>query len=410
MKILYLCQRVPYPPNKGEKIRTYHQLVYLKAQGCDIHILCPTENTQDLEYAETLRKKLACQVVTSPLRRKPFRLLTGLLKNQSLSTANFWSKALLSELKSWIQSESFDWVICTSSAMSEYLRQLNLQDIKPASPKLGVDFMDLDSDKWRQYADTARGPMRWVYQREAKKIHALEAWCGIHGDACWLIAENEVALYRQHHKCTLQHAAADTISAIGNGIDLSSFKPSTTKQWHFERPTFLFTGVMDYLPNEDAAMQFLEHAWQKILKEYPEARFVVAGMNPTPKLEQRAAQMHNVVLTGFVDDIIAYYQTADVFVAPFTLARGVQNKILQAMACGLPTVTTPIGAEGIAHTPNEDLIVVDTPEQFAETLFLALKTPEHLIQLGQAARERMETQYAWPAQLHPFHTQLKSLT
>jgi glycosyltransferase involved in cell wall biosynthesis len=182
-------------------------------------------------------------------------------------------------------------------------------------------------------------------------------------------------------------------------MDCNTFHPTSDKV-SSASPVFLFTGVMDYKPNVDAVLWFTDNCWQTIIQRYPDATFIIAGMNPNTVV-LKLAEVQGIVVTGYVDDILPYYHSADIFVAPFRLARGVQNKILQAFSCGLPVVATPMGAEGIICEQSKDILLALQPEEFVQQIELLLANPELAKLVGQHARELIVEHYSWEGQLSP---------
>jgi sugar transferase (PEP-CTERM/EpsH1 system associated) len=271
--------------------------------------------------------------------------------------------------------------------MAVYVEKAGLFNSPGRACTLLMDFMDLDSDKWQQYADHASWPMRWVYQREAKLVCRAEHQIYQQFDHCFFISDNEVQLFAR------QLYDASKVSALANGLDTSAFYPATYPA-NPTPPVFLFVGVMNYKPNEDAVLWFVESMWPEVRKRHPDARFVIAGMSPSSRIQQLAEQK-GVEVTGYVDDILPYFHKASIFIAPFRLARGVQNKILQAMACGLPVITTPLGAEGIDCEPGVHLLTAVTDADFIDRIEQVLQDSEIRSTLQSKGPELIRQHYSW---------------
>ncbi|MFT6896509.1 MAG: sugar transferase (PEP-CTERM/EpsH1 system associated) [Paraglaciecola sp.] len=393
MNIVILAHRVPFPANKGEKIRTFHQLELLAKQGHNIHLFAPYDAPGDLSFFDELKRVLPCQVSAFELPSKPYRMIMGMVKGDSLSESNFYSHHLQQHFDQSLLAERPDIVMCTASSMAPYLFNSKTLKIMSRKPKLLMDFMDVDSDKWRQYAESSRWPMRWIYQREQKLVAACEKKIATEFDECYLIAAAEVALFKQ------QVTPTDNVKVLGNGLDTRAFYPAKNKHRN-HAPVFLFTGVMDYKPNVDAVVWFVQTCWKQILQLHPDAKFIIAGMTPNKEVNKLTA-FTGVQVTGFVEDILPYYHQADIFVAPFRLARGVQNKVLQAFSCGLAVVSTPMGAEGIACNDQEHLLLANCAEDFLAKIASLVDDPALSASLGSNALSLIEKQYSWEGQLQP---------
>lgn len=389
MHILVLAHRLPYPPNKGEKIRTFHQIEYFMAQGYQVTVIAPSELPEDEKMAEALADKLNCRVVLVAQKWRKLKMLKGLVSGQSLSVANFYSHRAQRAFDQQVATGQVDWVLCTASSMAEYI--FNSTTLAASQARLMMDFMDLDSDKWRQYSEHSKWPMRLLYRREQKLLTVYEKRIHQAFEYCFFVSQQEVDLFNSvlAGECRAQ--------AVGNGIDLELF----TLHNYANKPQpaqFLFTGVMDYQPNIDAVLWFAEYVWPQVQARFPGAEFVIAGMNPV-KSVKALADDSSIIVTGFVDDIMPYYAAARIFVAPFRLARGVQNKVLQALACGIPVVATPMGAEGIHCSPEQGLCVAESASEFYAVIESLMTNPQAAEALAGQARQAIEAQYSWPSQL-----------
>jgi len=256
---------------------------------------------------------------------------------------------------------------------------------------LMMDFMDLDSDKWRQYSKSSSWPMKWIYSREAHLLSKLELKIQQSFDHCFFISQNEVDLFHKHMN------QSQNVHVLGNGIETSSFHPPEKKPKNID-PVFIFTGVMDYKPNVDAVLWFVEHVWEPIRDGYPQARFIIAGMNPSQAIKN-LDRIPGIEITGFVDDILPFYHQSDYFVAPFTIARGVQNKILQAFACGLPVFASSMGAEGIECKDGEHIIIAETASEYLTAIDKLESDPFLKSAISDAALKLIHDKYSWDGKL-----------
>jgi sugar transferase (PEP-CTERM/EpsH1 system associated) len=399
MKILIIAQRCPYPPNKGEKIRTFHHLRFFAELGHEVILASPYEDESELIYFDTLKNLHCSQVLNAKVASKPIRLLSGALKNKALSVSNFYSTKLQSQIDAQLQSQTIDVVFCSASSVAEYVFQSKVLANLDSPPKLIMDFMDVDSNKWTQYEKSNPWPLSMVYGRESKLITKFEASIVKKFDHCLLITQTEVDLFER------LHGSVANLTAVENGLDTSVFYPPDQPRTN-KTPYFLFAGVMDYAPNIDAVMWFMDYVWPAIKKQYPQAKFCIAGMNPTDKIKQ-LQDIEGIEVTGFVDDIKPYFDKTNIFVAPFRIARGVQNKILQSFACGLPVIATSMGAEGIRYKVEHDILLADTPEQYIDKITLLINNKERYLTLSNNALNTIDENYSWDSILAPLTTLLK---
>lgn len=389
-RILFICQRPPYPPNKGEKLRTYHQIKHLHALGCAISVACPIESEQDEADLLALKNVLAETVIFEPIQFPVVRKLLAFVQNTSISERFFYIKRLHQKIDALTQETSFDAVVLTASSLLSYAQNIT-------APKY-MDFMDLDSDKWRQYADSSKWPLNWLYERESRQIQKLEVNATHSMEACYLIADKEIDLFRK----TVDPSAQNLIK-IRNGIDPSEFYPPENQRRVEigEDPKFVFVGVMDYKPNEDAVMWFCQNVWADIRKAYPSARFNIVGMSPTKEV-LALGQLGGVNVTGKVDSVLPYFHQADIFVAPFRLARGVQNKVLQSFATGLPVLTTPMGLEGIDGGVDGCSMTAQTPQAFLDASINLIEDNEKRSNMSLMGLALINEHYSWQAALEHF--------
>lgn len=400
MKICVLSQRVPFPPNKGEKLRTYHQIKYMIELGHEVSVLSFHETAEDEALAQALASNLNIDVKTVALGSKLRRYLWALAKGLPISVGAFYSNKMQLVIHEAIAQNQIDVMYLTASSLGYYVLPSASQAASPC--RFMMDFMDVDSDKWRQYANTSRVPMKWIYEREAKGIRALEQQANQLFANTFLIAQEEVNLFAD------AVSNARPVQVLGNGLAFDEFYPPAVTPKP-EPAEFLFTGVMDYKPNVDAVVWFARQCWPGIKKVLPHARFTIAGMNPVAEVRELAAKDSSIRVTGFVDDILPYFHAATAFVAPFRLARGVQNKVLQAAACGIPIVTTPMGAEGIGFAGTNNMYIVSEPAEFIDACIATSALREEALLKAQRAYADIKASYSWEQQLAPLRVALECL-
>ncbi len=398
--IIVVSQRIPYPPNKGEKLRTYYQVKHLVDAGHKVVVYSLRHDKRDDEHAIKLSQSLGVDVELFTMPSRPIRLLAALIKGQALSVGEFYSHHLKKRLAlDSITHESFTLLVCASS-LAPYV--LHNRQFKRDNCRLLMDFMDVDSDKWRQYSEKSNGVMKWIYNRESNKIKELEIATNREFDTCFLIAEAEITLFEDNV------SKSKPVEKLNNGMDFDAFYPATDELKALS-PTFLFAGVMDYKPNIDAVLWFYEKCWRQIKTEIPDAQLVIAGMNPTALITDLAKQ-NDIHVTGFVDDILPYFHQAWAFIAPFQLARGVQNKVLQASACKLPIVTTPMGAEGIDFANSSTMYIEDDVFQFAIACINAVKDTDNASVKAERAYDSVRHSFSWATKLKPLENALINKT
>jgi len=386
--LLFLCHRLPYPPDKGEKIRAFRILEHL-SRHYQVHLGCFIDDVDDLAHVKAVESLCFAMkwFPLSPLSTK-LKSLGGLAKGSALSVASFANAGMGDWVTKHLADEKPDVVFVYSSAMAQFVLG---QDRGKA--RLIMDFVDVDSDKWRQYASMATFPMSWVYAREARKLLAFDRAAAAGADAALFVSEAEADLFR-----TLSPETAASTHAVANGIDCGYFSPAHAFETPFEGsgPHLVFTGTMDYWPNVDAVTWFANDILPRIQRAKPETTFTVVGTKPT-RAVLALAERPGIAVTGRVPDVRPYLSAADIVVAPLRIARGIQNKILEAMAMAKTVVTTPQGLEGIAAQPGTHLMVAETADDFADAVLEAAGPTT--APLGPLARRLMLEAYEWPTRL-----------
>ncbi len=392
--LLFLCHRIPYPPDKGEKIRAFRILEHLKARF-RIHLGCFVDDPADWAHTEELRVRCAeLKCIGMGRTASKLKALRGLLTGKPLTVASFANAEMGAWVTDLLAREKPDAIFLYSSAMAQFVMGRDL-----GKTRVVMDFVDVDSDKWRQYAQSARPPMNWIYARESTKLLAYDRAVAAKVDAGLLVSDAEAALFRR-----LAPESAAKIHAVANGIDCEFFSPiHRFASPYTAGPVFAFTGTMDYRPNVDAVVWFANEIFPGLKARLPGAVFAVVGSKPSREVTA-LAQAPGVMVTGRVADVRPFLAHADVVVAPLRIARGIQNKILEGMAMAKPVVATGQGLEGIDAIPGRHLLVADTPEDFAAAVMQALGPGSD--GLGRAARQLMESAHSWPGRLAPLDSLL----
>jgi len=383
--LLFLSHRIPYPPTKGDKIRSWNMFRHL-SERYRVHLACLVDDPDDWPHAGVVRERCAshCIVGLNPAFGR-LRSLTGLLDGRPLSLGYFHDR----RIARWIDEvrrrdrPARAFVFC--SAMAGYLMDAGCDGLHRV-----VDMVDVDSDKWRQYADRKRWPMRAVYAREGRTLLAFERAVAQRFAASLFVSDAEAALFRR-----LAPESAGRVHAVRNGVDFDFFSPEHGYENPFtggETP-IVFTGAMDYWPNVDAVNWFAREVLPLLARRRPDVRFYVVGSNPADSLQQLVRELP-VTVTGRVPDVRPYIRHAAAVVAPLRVARGVQNKVLEGMAMGRAVVTSPQALEGIEAEPGRDVVLADGPAAFAEAVE-GLWTGEADRRIGAAARAFVIERYGW---------------
>lgn len=385
--LLFLSQRLPYPPTKGEKIRAFHELEYL-SRSYDVHLGCLADDPADMAYVDTVRAMCRdIHVARIDPRVAKATCLRGLLTNEALSVTFFRDRGLAAWVRGVIDRVRPAITFVYSSNMAPYVLGL------PATGRRIIDLVDVDSEKWRALGQARRGPMRLVYRREWRKVSALEQRVARAFDRSVLVSDAEAALFAsQVPDC------AARIRGISNGVDHRYFDPA--QRFECLEPSFVFTGTMDYPPNVDAVAWFATNVLPLIRRSVPAARFTIVGASPAPEVSKLAA-IDGVTVTGRVPDVRPYLANAIAAVAPMRIARGIQNKVLEAMAMARPVVLTRGALEGIDADPGREVALADTAADFAAAC-VHLATNGDTSGIGPAARARILRDYDWNARLRQF--------
>jgi polysaccharide biosynthesis protein PslH len=391
MRILLLTHRLPYPPNKGDKIRSFNLLEHL-AKRHEVFLACPVDDPADLAFVAELERRCA-RVLTVRIdaRRRIKAGLQAVLTRTSITVRHFHVAGLQRRIDDFLDSQQIDAVFCFSSPMAEYVFRSRHADGKLRKATRLIDLIDVDSFKWQQYRDRSRVPQRWVYGYEARRLADYERRIAAEFDHLFLVSAQERAYMPTG-------ARVDHLQALSNGVDLEYFTPRMAPR--AQPPTLVFTGVMDYWPNVQGVQWFADAVLPRIRATLPEVRFVIVGSKPAEAV-RRLAERAGIEVTGFVDDVRTYLESAAVCIVPLKVARGLQNKVLEAMAMGKAVVCTSQALEGIRASVGQDVLVADDEAEFARLVVSLLRSPQRADDIGRNARRSMEQSYSWEANLRP---------
>ena len=375
-KILFLSQRVPYPPDKGDKIRSYHQVEYLAARH-DLYCAFFVEDENDRRHADALRERCR-DVIVIPWRpnRARWRAAGAWACGQSMACAAYGDPAMRAALRE-IENHSFDVVSAYSSSMATYAMQI------PAGRRV-LDLCDADSQKWMDYAERSGPIARRFYRAEGRRLRAHEQHC--------MECFDETIVITPRERLVLDPAGEERhLHVIPNG---APSPPEGGKAASQNGPVVAFFGSMNYRPNVEAVEWFSRKVWPRVRQHQAVARFLIVGREPTARV-RRLSRISGVEVIGEVADVGATLQAARVVVAPLRIARGLPNKLLEAMAYGRAVVATSAAASCVSAVPGREIIVADEAGDFAGKVVQLLTSEALCDRVARAGRVRARTDYDW---------------
>ena len=397
--LLYLVHRLPYPPNKGDKVRSFHLLQHLLARH-RVFLGTFIDDPDDEPHIATLRSMCAgLHVARLNPRRARVASLQGLLRGEALTAVYYRDRGLRHWVAQTLAAERMDAAVVFSSSMAQYAQA------QPGLPLL-VDFVDVDSAKWAEYGTHHRWPLSWIYRREGRRLLALEREVAAIARRSFFATDKETALFQQ-----LAPECAGRVEAMNNGVDASYFSPASDRASPFEHgeTPLVFTGAMDYWPNVDAVVWFAQTVLPRLRQHRPNLRLHIVGRAPTPAVRALASTERGVLVTGTVPDVRPYLQHAAVVVAPLRLARGIQNKILEAMAMGRPVVAAAPCVEALVAVPGAEIESAADAEAYQRAIEGLLAAPERAAAMGAAGRQRVLGSYTWAAHMAVLERQIADL-
>jgi sugar transferase (PEP-CTERM/EpsH1 system associated) len=383
-ELLFLTHRIPYPPNKGDKIRSFNLLKHL-ARRYRVHLGTFIDDPQDWRHVPAVKELCAdtCFVGLHPAWAK-IRSVSALWHGEPMTLPYYRNTRLQSWVAGILNAGSVRRILVFSSAMGQYVSG-DFRDTRRV-----IDFVDMDSDKWRQYSGKHPWPISWLYRREGVALLGVERSLAANFDRSIFVSAAEAELFKRHAP-----ESAQRVTYVENGVDTDYFSPD--REYPDPYPpgeqVLVFTGAMDYIANVDAVDWFAREVFPTIYAGHAAARFYIVGSRPVKNV-QNLASLPGVRVTGAVTDIRPYLAHARAAVAPLRIARGVQNKVLEAMAMARPVLATRMAMEGIQPCPGLESLVTETPEAMARQA-LAVLSGDTLAQTGQRGRECVLRGYNW---------------
>jgi sugar transferase (PEP-CTERM/EpsH1 system associated) len=379
MKILFLCHRLPYPPQRGGKIRPFNMIRHL-AVSHEVTVATLARTADELAAGQELHRY--CHALHVGRISKPAGWARFALYGMSAAPATFgyfYSPELARTVQRLLDTRGFDAIVVHCSSMGPYVAGHR-------GCRKVMDFGDADSEKWLEYGRTSPFPLSQAFRLEGRKVRRYEAWMGRQFDACSVNAPRE--------RDVLAAYVRSPISVIPNGVDLEYFEPGRSPGRSYVPNRLVFTGNMSYRPNVDAVQHLATAVLPRIRRDIPDVQLCIVGMDPAPAV-RRLADEDRVVVTGRVDDVRPYFDSAAVAVAPLRVARGLQNKVLEAMAMRVPVVASPAAFEGISAVAGRDLLVAADPEAFSRAVVTLLRDPAARERYAAAGRTCVETNHNW---------------
>ena len=389
--VLFLAHRLPFPPDRGDKIRSHHLLKAL-TKHAPVHVGCFGDTDDDFAHEHLLAEVAASHCL---LRRSKSMLrsgLEGLATDKPISLTAFYDAKLADWVSATLRERDIQTIFVFSGQMGQYIPE-------EFDGRVIVDLCDVDSAKFEAYADDGTFPRSWIDAREGRLLSQVEEALALRADCTMFVSEAEEALFRSR----LLNTACRT-AAMRNGIDTQFFDPTSVGLHQelagLEGPNFVFTGQMDYAPNINAALRVMDRLLPRIRAVYPEATFHIVGRNPVSQLTKRNREP-GIRVWGEVPDVRPFLAAADIVLAPLEIARGVQNKVLEAMAMARPVLLSPEAATGIDATDGEHFAVGASDEALIARARAMLADGPATLQMAASARRYVVDKQGWAAMLAP---------
>ena len=388
--ILFIVHRIPFPPNKGDKIRSFNMLKFL-AKHYRVHLATFIDDPEDEKYAKeldayTVDKKI---VSVNPLVRR-VASMTALLTGEPLSNRYYQSSVISRWVDDKVKNEGVKKAVLFSSPMAQFLSGDKFNSVHRI-----MDFVDVDSEKWLQYSEKHRFPMSLVFAREGKTLRTYERKVANEFEASLLVSDQEAKLFKE-----IAPESASSVHAMLNGVNTDYFDNQLDfpDMYDGNKQAIVFTGAMDYWANVDAVTWFVTHIFPSIKKTVKEARFYIVGTRPTDKVKE-LSKTEGVVVTGSVEDVRPYIKHASLSVAPMKIARGIQNKVLEAMAMSKVVVATPEAMEGISSQESGVTYIESDEAAFAKRITDLLINGDQ-DDLGEKCRAYVLSHFSWDSHLN----------
>jgi sugar transferase (PEP-CTERM/EpsH1 system associated) len=380
VNILYVAPRLPYPPSKGDKTRAFHQIRELSKEH-RVHLVCAIDPKDDVHGLQALREHCASvEAVRTSRAAIRARSAWALIRGRPQWAFSHAPTGLAERVARKLGAEPFDVILGSWVAAAECVRRV------AGVPKV-LDFVDVVSELWRMAAEYSGFPASRLYGLEARRLARYEAEVATEVDCSLVVSEAEACLFRRQDP-------AVPVSVVGNGVDLEYFSPAAERSVLPETPRVVFTGTMDYLPNVDAVVYFCRSILPRVREAVPAVHFVVVGRDPSRSVRALARE-RQVTVTSSVPDVRVHLANAALAVAPLRIGRGIQNKVIEAMAMGVPVVGTSVAFAGLELTDLDGARRADDPETFSREITSLLQHSSWRRQCSIRARRYVERCHRW---------------
>lgn len=390
--LLLLIHRIPYPPNKGDKIRSFNMLKALSSHY-EVHLATFIDDPSDEQYKDELSNWCASfKTIKQNKSWSKIKGLLGFLTNQAITIPYYSDHNLSAWVKQKVQDENIQRCLVFSGAMAQYVEPLN-----DMLAKTIVDFVDVDSDKWAQYARNKTGIKSWFYNREARLLAKYECYIAEKSFASCFVSDDEALMFRS----MLPNSTRSKVFGIRNGVDTEYFDEETAvnNALIINKKSIAFTGAMDYWANVNAVVWFVENVWLQIIEHHPDAVLYVVGSKPSAEI-LKLDGLNNVVVTGRVEDVRPYIAKTALSVAPLQIARGIQNKVLEALSMSKPIVLTSMAAEGVKSESQEGYWIEDSPDNMATRISQTLNGD--FASCFPNNRQYVQEHFSWETEMSKF--------
>ena len=395
MNLLFITKELPFPINNGHRVRSSHILSGL-AKAHKVHMICFGDQNEKDRIASVQRLCVSLTLIpdqqSATLLRKYAIAMVSLFSPLPFSIRLRRSNGMKEKITELIASKNIDVIVCDGIHMAWHMTSTKVRKI--------LSEHNVESTIIQRYYR--------IEQNIFKKMYAYLEWLKMHAfeKKMWKLFDMVFACSHVDKKEVEARVNHPKVAVVANGVDIQFYSP---KDMDLKEKSLIYTGLMNWRPNEDAVLYFLKEIYPLIKSEVPQATFWVVGNNPTEEVKKFAEHDGSLAVTGYVDDVRQYVLQSEIFIVPLRIGSGTRLKILEAMAMAKCIVSTSIGCEGIEVTPGENIIIADTPDQFAQRIIELLQNRNQCRSIGLAARRLVQEKYTWEIIIAQLNQHLTSL-